>query len=263
MNHWVRASRSFRCAACNHPDWCIYFPKLNSWACMRVESSRPTRMQCGGWWHSPDVKPTFVPKPEPEVPQIDAAKLMNEFRSNTTPVMLARLAASLGVSTDSLTRTGCAWAAPHQAWAWPMVSGQGKPVGIRLRANDGRKWSVRGGHEGLFVPRGSSHTAYFVEGPTDTAAALTLGLWAIGRPSCRGSVAHTQVTINRLHIQRAILVADNDRPGIDGATALAKELQIPCASMLLPAKDMRQFLAYGGSRVLLASLENQLVWRNP
>jgi hypothetical protein len=144
-----------------------------------------------------------------------------------------------------------------------MVSGVGKCVGIRLRAEDGRKWSVRGGHEGIFVPRGTARVAYIVEGPTDLAACLTLGLWGIGRPSCRGSVAHTQVAINRLHIQRAILVSDNDGPGIEGAKALASELQIPIAAMLLPAKDLRQFLAYGGTRMLLDSLERQLVWRQP
>lgn len=228
---------------------------------MRVDSPHP--MKNGGHWHPLDAKPKFIPKAPPAEPEINASALMNEFRSNTTPQMLARLASTLGVSTDSLTRTGCAYAAPHGAWAWPMVDGGGKPVGIRLRADSGAKWSVRGGREGIFLPSGRDNTAWICEGPTDLAACLTLGLWGIGRPSCRGSVAHTQVTINRLHIQRAILVADNDRPGIDGATALAKELQIPCASMLLPAKDMRQFLAYGGSRILLASLENQLVWRNP
>jgi hypothetical protein len=258
---WTRATKSFRCAVCNHPDWCTYAVERQMWCCMRVESSRPAKN--GGFWHSLGEKPTFIPRPAPAAPEINAAEMMDDFQSNTTPVMLARHAASLGVSTDSLTATGCAWAAPHGAWAWPMVSGVGKCVGIRLRAEDGRKWSVRGGHEGIFVPRGGSRTAYIVEGPTDTCAALTLGLWAIGRPSCRGSVAHTQVAINRLHIQRAILVSDNDGPGIDGAKALAGDLQIPVAAMLLPAKDLRQFLAYGGTRCLLDSLERQLVWRQP
>jgi hypothetical protein len=71
------------------------------------------------------------------------------------------------------------------------------------------------------------------------------------------------VAINRLHIQRAILISDNDGPGIEGAKALASELQIPVAAILLPAKDLRQFLAYGGTRMLLDSLERRLVWRQP
>jgi hypothetical protein len=258
---YTRATKAFPCAVCKHPDWCTYAVERQMWCCMRVESSRPAKN--GGFWHGLSEKPTFIPRPAPAEPEIDASALMAEFRSNTTPVMLSRLATSLGVSTDSLTATGCAWAAPHRAWAFPMVNGQGKPVGIRLRAEDGRKWSVRGGRGGLFVPRGGARTAYVVEGATDLAAAITLGLWGIGRPSCRGSVAHLQVTINRLYIQRAILISDNDRPGIEGAKALASELQIPVASMLLPAKDLRQFIGYGGSRCLLDSLERQLVWRNP
>lgn len=261
---WTRATKTFRCAICNHPDWCSFHPDwfgTAGWSCMRVDS--PRLLKNGGHWHPLGEKPQFVPKPPVPAPEIDAAALMAEFRSDTTPVMLSRLGASLGVSTDSLTRTGCAWAAPHCAWAFPMVNGAGKPVGIRLRANSGQKWSVRGGREGIFLPDGSARTAYVVEGPTDTCAALTLGLWAIGRPSCRGSVAHTQVTINRLHIQRVVLIGDNDGPGIEGAKALASELQIPVASMLLPAKDLRQFLAYGGNMALLSSLERQLVWRNP
>lgn len=262
MTDWIECTREFRCRICNHAGWCSYNRKARGFVCMRVPNTHPTKN--GGYWY-PDgaEKPKWVPPPEPEVSQIDAAKLMDEFRSDTRPEQLDRLSRNLGVSTDSLTRTGCAWASPHKAWAWPMVDGRGNPVGIRLRADSGSKWSVRGGREGLFVPQGTARVAYFVEGPTDTAAALTLGLWAIGRPSCRGGVAHTQVTINRLRIGRAILIADNDRPGIDGATALARELQIPCASMLLPAKDMREFVRYGGSIALIKSLEDKLVWRNP
>lgn len=229
---------------------------------MRVHNSHPTKN--GGYWY-PDgeEKPAFVPKEEPEIPEINASQLMNEFRSNTKPEWVARLATQLGVSTGSLNEVGCAYAAPHKAFAFPMVNGQGKTVGIRLRADSGEKWSVKGGREGIFIGNGRWHTAYVVEGPTDLAACLDLGLWGIGRPSCRGSVAHTQVTINRLHIQRAILVSDNDTPGIDGAKALAKELQIPCAAMLLPSKDMREFVRYGGTRAVIQSLEEKLVWRNP
>ena len=107
------------------------------------------------------------------------------------------------------------------------------------------------------------NTVFIVEGATDVCAALTLGLNAIGRPSCRGAVAHTQVTINRLGIQRVIIIGDNDQPGIDGAKALAAELQVPVASMLLPTKDLREYVRMGGTVDLLKSLERQLVWRQP
>lgn len=118
---------------------------------MRASGGKPTK-NGGHWFPDGENKPQFVPKPPPEAPEIDAGALMNEFRSNTRPQQIARLAINLGVSTDSLTATGCAWAAPHGAWAWPMFNSAGHIVGIRLRAEDGRKWSVRGGREGLFIP---------------------------------------------------------------------------------------------------------------
>jgi len=228
---------------------------------MRVQSYRPTKN--GGWLHRLGEKPKFIPKPEPEVPEIDAEGLMQEWSHLTRWSWVCSFADQLSVTGNSLMDIGIAWAEPHHAWAFPMFNGNGHCVGIRLRLQDGRKLSVRGGKEGLFLPHGGNHTAYLVEGPTDLAAARTLGLWGIGRPSCRGAVAHTQVTINRLGIRRVIIIGDNDAPGIDGAKALAAELQVPVACMLLPCKDLRAYVQMGGTIGLIRSLEEQLVWRQP
>lgn len=257
---WVKVNHQMPCGICSKPDWCVYNVESGNWICMRVQSSTPSK---NGWWHRGGSKPQFVPKPEPEPPQIDAGALMVAFRRNTRPEQVSLLADNLSVSRNSLENIGVAWAAPHNAWAFPMFSGSGECVGIRLRLRDGRKLSVRGGHEGLFMPYGRNTTCYLVEGATDLAAALTLGLWGIGRPSCRGAVAHTQVTINRLGIQRVIIIGDNDTPGIDGAKMLAPELQVPVASMLLPTKDLREYVRMGGTLDLLRALERQLVWRQP
>lgn len=229
---------------------------------MRVDSIKP--MKNGGHWHPDgDKRPTFVPRQASEPPRIDAGALMVAFRRDTRPEQVSLLADNLNVSRNSLENIGVVWAQPHNAFAFPMFSGIGECVGIRLRLRDGRKLSVRGGHEGLFMPHGRNTTCYLVEGATDLAAALTLGLWGIGRPSCRGAVAHTQVTINRLGIQRVIIIGDNDTPGIDGAKLLAAELQVPVASMLLPTKDLREYVRMGGTLGLLKALERQLVWRQP
>ncbi len=240
---------------------------------MRAPNTHPTKN--GGYWY-PDGehRPTFIPKPPPPEPEIDAGALMQAFRSDTRPEDVSLLANNLSVSRNSLQDIGVAYAAPHSAWAFPMFSGIGQCVGIRLRLRDGRKISVKGSKEGLFMPHGRSTVCYLVEGPTDLAAALTLGLWGIGRPSCRSGVSHTQVTINRLGIQRVIIVGNNDpiktmpnghqfEPGQDGAKALAAELQVPVASMLLPTKDLREYVRMGGTLGLLQSLEKQLVWRQP
>ncbi len=259
---WTKVCKAMPCGICGKPDWCVYNTESGAWVCMRVQSERPTE---NGWWHRGGEKPQFVPKPPPEEPAIDAGAMISEWQRDTNNRLadMRLLASNLSVSMNSLMDIGCAWAEPHKAWAWPMFSGVGDCVGIRLRLRDGRKISVKGSKEGLFMPHGHRSTCYLVEGPTDLAAALTLGLWGIGRPSCRGAVAHTQVTINRLGIQRVVIIGDNDQPGIDGAKALAAELQVPVASMLLPTKDLREYVRMGGTLDLLKALERQLVWRQP
>jgi hypothetical protein len=269
---WVEASKSFKCPHCESDHWCSYNVRNKGWVCMRSSGGKPTKN--GGSWfpEGENNRPKFIPKPKPEKPHIDAAALMNTFRRDTNTQDVALLAHNLGVSLQSLIDVGVAWARPHSAWAFPMFAGTGQCVGIRLRLRDERKISVCGGREGLFLPRiRPAHTAYIVEGPTDLSAALTLGLWGIGRPSCRGGIAHTQVAINRLGIRRCILIGDNDlskwenqeSPGIDGAKHLAHELQVPVATMLLPTKDLRQFVNDGGTAALLGAMEEQLVWRQP
>ena len=106
-------------------------------------------------------------------------------------------------------------------------------------------------------------TIYLVEGVTDLAAALSLGLPAIGRPSCSGCITYVQIAINGLGVKRAIIVGDNDTPGIRGAKQLAEELQVPCCNLLLPCKDLREFRRLGGDRALFDSLTSQLVWHQP
>jgi hypothetical protein len=102
----------------------------------------------------------------------------------------------------------------------------GKAVGVRLRLPDGRKLSIRGGKEGLFLPTrlGSGGRLLIAEGPTDTAALLDLGFAAVGRPSCSGGVGHVVDLVKRLGTAEAVVVADGDGPGLFGAEKLAARL---------------------------------------
>lgn len=239
----------------------------------------------GGYWYTnPNpVDPKKLPPKEKEAPQIDAEKILGECYALTRPEWIERLADNLGVSRWSLVNLGFCWVPgnlirQHMDWhgngSWgiPMRNGAGVPVGIRLRTESGKKIAIRGSREGIFIPNtGYSKTIYMVEGPTDLAAALTLGLWGIGRPTCRGGIAHTQVAINRLGIQRVINIGDNDlpkwenekSPGIEGAKTLAQELQVPVVSMLLPTKDLRQFVIDGGTLEVIRAMEAHLDWRRP
>lgn len=260
-NKWVRVSKKLPCGICGHIDWCCLGEHY--WNCMRVTSNHPCAN--GGYLHPITGKPP--PKParqDPEPPAIDAAELMRQFSEETEYEWLVRFADHLGVSAAALLSLQCAWDSMDRAWAFPMMNGFGQPIGIRLRSENGKKWAIRGSRQGIFIPRSQLHaTAYICEGPTDTAAGLTLGLFCIGRPSCTGCTSYTGTAIRRLGITRAVIVVDNDTPGIRGATFLADELQVPCCSLLLPAKDLREFLNLGGTTELIQSLTSSLVWHQP
>lgn len=275
---WARVSRQHPCGICQKPDWCTVGEK--GWCCMRVES--PHTLKNGGWFHPFEGGQVPVPEPRkknlPPVPQsINPAKLLREWwtAGNTIQLSPVALAQSLGVRSEALASLGCVWAPPHRAWAFPMRDGYGEIVGIRLRSDDGRKWAVRGSKQGIFIPDTPPQSVvYLPEGPTSTAAALTLGLYAIGRPSCSTGGSELKVALKRLGVRQAVIVADNDdrwnedlkrflKPGLDGAEKLATELGIKSIVWTPPTKDIREFLQQGGTAELVRSQIKNFVWKIP
>lgn len=175
---------------------------------------------------------------------IDFAWLAETYRKAVTNALVVTLAKSLGVSFDSLRALNVGW--DGEAWTFPMHDPSGKTVGIRRRLPNGKKLSVKGGHEGLFVPNNlNGESPMFVcEGPTDTAAMLTLGFQAIGRPSCSGGTAYLVAICAK---RRTIIVADSDAPGLRGARLLEAKLE-NATVIVPPAKDMRAWLLEGAAR---------------
>ena len=131
---------------------------------------------------------------------------------------------ALGVDTDCLKAIGCAWSSLN-AWAFPMRDQNENVIGIRLRNDQGDKWAVKGSKSGLFIPGEYSWfpdgICYLVEGPTDLAAAMTIGLRAFGRAACLGQETMILDYIRRNRIERLVIVTDNDDPGIRGAEKTA------------------------------------------
>jgi len=107
----------------------------------------------------------------------------------------------------------------------------------------------------------TSENLVIVEGPTDCAAGLDLGLLnIIGRPSCSGGAEQIREFIRRTKFRRVVIVADNDSPGILGAKMLQEHL--PCSSciLILPAKDLRAFVGFGGTKELMDSMIGAAIW---
>ncbi|MDE2103842.1 MAG: hypothetical protein KGL39_41780 [Patescibacteria group bacterium] len=263
---WQRVTKRTPCPQCKHEDWCSFCPDLNLVLCMRVESQRPSKNAMGGWIHSLDADAKkFIPRHvDTEQPTIDASKVMQEFSFDTIESELSKFAESLGVTSQSLKMLGCQRAKKHHAWAFPMKDGSGRTVGIRLRGDDGSKFAIRGSRQGIFLPNcHTDKTAYIVEGVSDTAALISIGLFGFGRPQCCGSIAVITATVSRLRIQEVIIIADNDEPGIKGAKQLSSELDIPSCILLPPCKDLRQMLSWGATADLIHSLVSNLVWNLP
>lgn len=270
---WAHASKQNPCPICNKTDWCTFGDR--AMLCQRVESQHPHKS--GGWFHFYDSdKPQYIPQAKAAPKQlIKIEDLIQRWMNNTSADELASLANNLGVTYNSLEYLDVCWAKEHKAFAFPMCDSKGNRIGIRLRSHAGFKWAVTGSREGIFLPiSDTQEVAWLPEGPTDTAALLSLGCYAIGRPTCHSGNSLIVETLNLHKIRRAVVVADNDdlkrfgpdeqrRPGIDGALKLKVELgkaKIKSVIWIPPTKDSREFLKAGGTRVVMESDIKNKVW---
>lgn len=189
--------------------------------------------------------------------------LARHYFRNLTDGGRDHLAGLLGVAPDALRRLQVGWSPGYQAKSFPMRNGAGEIVGVRLRDSaTGAKWSVRGsdGH-GVFydpdqvlnAPMGAR--VWIGEGPTDTAALLTLGFMAIGCPSSGVGGGFIASIGHRIRPAEWVIVADADPKGIEGAKQLQSDLvAVAPVRIIYPptgCKDARAWLGLGARRETL------------
>lgn len=257
-----RVSKAHPCPVCGKSDWCLRAADDSAAICARIERGSirkcgqagclhilvdrhngHDRHRCGVRWRH-----TMIVSPDKDASGSDFGRLSVQYQSQLTGRAFEALARSLALSHRGLLRLRVGW--DGRAYAFPMLDASGNVVGIRRRFPDGKKASVRGSKNGLFIPADLSHHGPLLicEGPTDTVAALDLGFDAIGRPNCNSLVEMTaQVAKGRTEI---VIVADRDTVGIAGATRLANTIALHCPSvkMVQPPdgiKDLRQWLNQG------------------
>lgn len=240
---------------------------------MSVQSDRKTRN--GGWLH-----PIADPKPFADKPLRAHAKrspgevvaINRRAVASISPDLYDTLAHSLGVGVIPLEALHVGWfdrptlrrlhaggngwreSYPDGAFSFPERDADGKMIGIALRALDGRKGCISKARRGLtFVPellRRSTGLVFVVEGASDTAVGLQIGINVVGRPSNSGGGAMLTALLDG---RRVIVVGENDRkpdgrwPGRDGAESVARELCLAGidATVMMPpsaAKDLREWL---------------------
>jgi len=242
-SEWMKCTKQTPCRICGKPDWCTYTE--DAACCMRIES--PIRARNGGWIHRLNEK-IPVPMADPQKKRTDpgiAAK-HSAMLSTTMPGKIAKLAERLGVSPLALASLGCAYVCNH-TYAFPMRDEHGAVIGIRYRS-DTAKWAESGSRAGLFYQPGEIHGAVIVcEGPTDTAAAMSLGFRAVGRPSCRGQEQMLKNLISHNAGAEIVLCPDKDIPGMEGAQIFAEKAGRPLRMLVPPCKDLRTWLIAGAT----------------
>jgi hypothetical protein len=268
---WQRVSRRRPCPVCEKPDWCMFAGDESAPSaaiCARVESDKRVGDQGAGWLHVlrrdgptwPEWKRTVHVAarqvgPEPSAPPaVDFGDLAARALASTDDAQRERFAQALGLSADSLHRLSVGYLKSRRAWTFPMRDASGRVSGIRLRLPSGRKLSIRGSKEGLFLPDDlhAGGRLLIAEGPTDTAALLDLGFDAVGRPSCTGGVKHLVELAKRLKPVEIAIVADGDEPGQRGADRLATALlaYVPIVRVVIPppgVKDARDWKRAGAT----------------
>jgi len=266
----VRVTKAHPCPVCGHDTWCMVGDEQI--ICMRVTSQRSKILSSGetaylhsvGEKFSTQIFQAMKQKAEPEY-HLDIKKHQKYLNWINKDRRLSDLANTLGVEEGALHLLGCQHAGKHDTYSFPMRDGKENVVGFRLRGSDGSKYAVKGSHQGLFIPQSAppqGEPVLIVEGPTDCAAAISIGFFAIGRPSCSGGIYQLKEYLIRYRIRSAVIVADLDDPGLNGAMGLSDHMPIPTAILVCPAKDLRQAVSLGMDHLMLKAMVGQLIWRN-
>jgi len=163
---------------------------------------------------------------------------------------LQTLAHSLSVTTDALKSLGITRDA--DAWLIPERDATGAVIGQAKRRDHGGKGFVKGGRRGLtyahpldnYAGSSMARPIFVVEGMSDVAAGLTMGLDIVGRPSATGGA---ELLAELLKDRHACIIAENDSgPGQDGARNIAAKISDSMATLRIispPAeyKDLRSW----------------------
>lgn len=169
-----------------------------------------------------------------------------------------RLSEILGIKQTALARLQVGWDRWNGYWSFPERDATGHVIGINARHLSGEKKRLAGGRSGLTYANdwmAGDGPILLVEGGSDTAALLGIGLNVIGRPSNRAGMGQLADLLRDLSSTREIIVIgerdekpDGQWPGKEGAIStargLCKELERSVCWSLPPdhAKDSRDWL---------------------
>jgi len=249
------------CRVCQHGDWCLAAKDGSAGICARIEEGSVKRCGEAGWLHifteCSDSTSGSEPIPRPTGKTIDWTPYLKRVQPASWD-RLTELAIRLGVSQAALSSLGCGFDPARKWWVFPERDALGRVIGILGRNEDGVKRRLPKSKCGLSYTddwEAGSGPLLLVEGPSDMAALLTIGLNGVGRPSNTGGVDHLMALLERVRRERDIIVIgerdqkeDGRWPGRAGAIStarqLAEALERPISWAFPPenAKDTRAWL---------------------
>jgi hypothetical protein len=272
---WREVTEKESCPLCDKSSWCARSADGAAISCNRTVDAptgwvRVKQTQNGGVFKRSETKTsTFTSL-------VNWAHTAETCKDAISSDRLTQLATELGVTIDSLRTIGIGWAEvkvlrewhasgdgwkddyPNGAFTFPEHGGDGKVVGLSLRAEDGRKGAPSGkktgAKRGLIVPTSLARRQdpiLIVEGATDVAALETLGLAAVGRPS---NTSGGKDLAGMLRGRAAIVVGERDQkpdgswPGRDGAARVAGVMAstwkrpVPHSLPPIGSKDVREWV---------------------
>ncbi len=276
---WIRVRRGNPCPVCESDSWCLVSEDGSVALCMRAKSDHPHEMQNGetAYIHRlTDAPACPTPRqPKPKGPtDIERHMMLGPLARQWCrgcDEQVATLAKELGVARWALDELLVGWNENERCWTFPERNQSKQIVGITRRFVGGKKLAVIGGGRGMsFSDDWLDYDGplFIVEGGSDTAAGLTLGLPVIGRQSNLGGVKYLCRMLRGVR-RKMIVVAERDEkdratlpeahkagclccnmcyPGKHGAVQtsirLSRELQTLVAWSFMPdgAKDMRSWL---------------------
>ncbi len=174
------------------------------------------------------------------------------------------LASELGVSKDSLTKLEVGFDLQRMCFTFPERDHEQNIVGFSTRYVDGKKLCVKGSRRAATIPNqwdSGEGPIFLVEGASDVAACITMGMSVIGRPGampCDSFIHAADKLIGEIRDRKIVVVAEwdnkdnGDWPGKEGAIATANRLYelfgFPIYWSLPPQdeKDCRTYLNQHG-----------------
>lgn len=244
-DEYVRVTEDSPCPKCGSSDWCLLHRSGRKCICPRVPSGIE-KGQAGYVHYLPPgkVQPIYqARKKKVYLTSMQVRRYMHSVYCPIDDYVYGKQAGVLRLSPKSLGIIGALFDAEKAALVFPMLNARYQPIGCRFRRRDGKKWSLKGGREGVFMSGLFRHDkpVFITEGPTDAAALVEAGVVnVLGRPNCSGGALIIRGLLKSPRTP-VVVLSDPDEPGIAGAERLAMSLPNPCVVLSGPA-DIRDYI---------------------